>query len=343
MSCVILLIVLAMQTTAPATQPASLLKGEIFFTPPPDDGWRETRRGEAGNFIEYRWEDRAIMHVTVTPAQLAFTKELVRKMGDTVCQKILKDANANNVQLLQPPTIEPDGRFTLRIRHRYMADGAENNQLQIYREVGNFLVHVAITVRSETADESVESLQADAEKLLLEAKSGKQLARERSAAPPAPGTPIAINEARLRLTPPGGWDVETKPIAEGIVATIRDPEDRTNLIAVSVRPLPPEARRDAKLRDILVEEIVNAESQQFVLEGATLNGSAEPVKDTRFLRKTRSRYETKDIRFQITSRQMRVGDVIMSVTCVCLEDTATFVDKLADDVAVKARPISTRP
>lgn len=334
----LLMLVLAVPSTAPTTQPATLAKGDFIY-PAPTDGWEIFKRSDDGNAIIYKWEDRAFLQINLTPATLGFTKEVARKMGNMICQKLLKDAQEKGYTLLQPPSIEDDGRFILKVRNRFLQSDTETNQIQIYREVGNFLVNVSVSVRGDS-EEQVKSLQADGENLLLAAKSAKQISHEQSKQkPPAAGKPITLSQAHLRVTPPGDWATDTKDAPEGVVLTLRESADATNLIAISVRQLPPEAKRDGKLRDIIIEEMAKAESSQFTLEGARLVGETQTIKDSRFLRKTRTKYETKDVKFQILSRQIRVGDAMVAVICLAMEDSVDRIDRITDDVAVKLRAV----
>jgi len=333
----LLLLTLLAPSTAPATQPSTLAKGDFVY-PSPTDGWVEFKRTDDGNGIIYKWEDGAFLQINLVPATSGFTKEMSKKMGNMICQQLLKDAQAKGYTLLQPPSIEDDGRFILKIRHRFLQGDVETNQVQVYREVGNFLVNVAISVRDGSEDQ-VKTLQGEGEALLLAAKSAKQISREQAKQKPAAaGKPITLPQAKIRVIPPADWIVENKDAAEGVVATLRDAADATNLIAISVRPLPAEAKRDPKLREVILDEMARGESQQFTLEGATLIGEIQVMKDSRFLRKTRTKYETKDVKFQILSRQIRVGDAMVSVTCLALDDAVGRIDKTADEVAIKIRP-----
>jgi hypothetical protein len=92
------------------------------------------------------------------------------------------------------------------------------------------------------------------------------------------------------------------------------------------------------VRDALVDEIVKGEKAQFKFDGANVVGDTETVKDNRFLKKERTRYEKTDARIQVTSRQRRIGDVVVSVTMASLEASATDIDRLADEVAMSLRP-----
>ena len=73
------------------------------------------------------------------------------------------------------------------------------------------------------------------------------------------------------------------------------------------------------------------------IEGAQVQGDSQTIKDNRFLRKTRTKYQAKGKGFQIGSRQLRVGNSVISVTTVSLDEQADTVERLADDVALSIR------
>jgi hypothetical protein len=90
--------------------------------------------------------------------------------------------------------------------------------------------------------------------------------------------------------------------------------------------------------------MANGETAQLKIEGAEPVGQTVNVVDRRFLHKTRTRYRAKadGRQFDISSRQLRVGDAILSVSVVSLEDAYETIDKLADQVALSARPASAK-
>jgi hypothetical protein len=150
--------------------------------------------------------------------------------------------------------------------------------------------------------------------------------------------PTALPNAKIVFNGPAGWSEDTNDNTSGIVATYHDPVEQFNTIVISVRPLPPEANKDPKIRDALVEEIVNGEKASFKFDGANVVGETETVKDNRFLKKVRIRYEKADSKIQVTSRIRRIGDAVVSVAMASVESSADDVDKLADEVAMTLRP-----
>jgi hypothetical protein len=326
-------------STAPATRPAveTLLAGKLTYTPPA--GWDLQGKLDGGKTAAYALEpDRARLAITVNEQEIALDDAAATRMGQYICKKLREDVPRSGAEIHTPPRAEKDDRFFLRVHDSYTRDGKLCERLQIYRVLGLELVTVAVTSFGDSPDE-VTTIFADAERMLLSVEApGRKLSSAQAGKPRAPASkPVVLEEAGLRLTPPPGWRVELSDHAEGIIATFRDPDDETNMIAVSARQLPREARSDPKLRDALVDQIVGAERQQFKIEGATLQGTEQLIKDNRFLRKSRTRYQTKEKQFEVGSRQLRVGNTVVSVTAVCLLDHSPDVEKLADDVAAQAR------
>jgi len=328
-------------STSPSTVPATdtLLGGKVTYIPPP--GWDLRGKLDGGRTAAYLLEpDKASLAITVNEQDVALDAAAALKMGQFICKKLREDVPRSGAEIHTPPRVEKDDRFFLKVRDRFTRDGRLADRLQIYRVIGLELITVAVTAYSDSP-EDVKVIHEEAEQLLLSAAApGRnaaakpQAARARGA---AAAKPMVLSQARIRITPPSAWRAELTDSAAGIVATFRQEADETNLIALSVRPLPKDARTDPKLRDIIVEEMVAGEKQQFKIEGAEVKGSTETIKDNRFLRKTRTRYQAKDREFQVGSRQLRVGNTLVSVSTVSLIEQSDGVEKLADDLAVGIR------
>jgi hypothetical protein len=281
-------------------------------------------------------DDSALLTLVVAPQQSAVEDQLARKLGPLIVKTIEEQAAKGEIESLSPPKIERDKRFLLRVHDRFKAKGKIGDRVQLYRGMGKYLVSVTATDFSENSDRG--KLTHERGELFALSVALNRPDRERQ--PPAPATrPTTFSQARVRLTAPPGWRGETNDQPAGIIATWRDPDDRTNLIAASVRQIPKEARSDPTLRDAIVDEIVAAERQSFVIDGAEPAGQTQTINDKRFLRKTRTDYESRGVKFRVTARQIRVGSTILSVTVVALQDRADEIDALGDNVAVEARAV----
>jgi hypothetical protein len=264
------------------------------------------------------------------------------KIAQSLAKGIKDHADKGDFELVTQPKTEPDDRFFLRLHHKFKKGELVGDEIQIIRVIGLDLVTVAATAFTDNPDEAKQVFD-DAAKTLMSVKTAKQAAMSTpthgavSKARPATH-PTALPQAKIVFNGPGGWSEETNDNTTGIVATYHDPVEQFNTIVISVRPLPPEAKKDPKIRDALVEEIVNGEKTSFKFDGANVVGETETVKDNRFLKKVRIRYEKADSKIQVTSRIRRVGDAVVSVAMASVEANANDVDKLADDVAMTLRP-----
>jgi hypothetical protein len=163
-------------------------------------------------------------------------------------------------------------------------------------------------------------------------------------APQAPVTagpatqPVLFRQARLRITPPSGWDAEPTDKPSGIIVVWRDPADSTNIITLSYRLLPASARNaDASLRTMAINELARGEKPDFQAAGAKAIGATTNVNDKRFLRKTKSDYDVKGSTITVGFRQVRAGDGVVSITSISLQDKSAAVDEIADKVATDVR------
>jgi hypothetical protein len=328
-------------TTAPATE--ALINGDIVFVPPA--GWKLDGKTDNGRLAKFsRSDPLAALVVNVDPQPDVLDDSAAPKIGQLLCKKIRDNAAAGQFELLTQPKVETDDRFFLRIHHRFSHEAETADELQIYRVIGKNLVAVAVTVFTDTTEQA-KPVFTDAENTLLSVRTARQqavIAARTSAATPKthPATrPTVLTQAKIRFSAPAGWDADTNDNPAGIVASYKDPSQGFNTIVISVRPLPPEAKTDPKLRDVLVDEIVEGEKAQFKFDGAQINGSPEKITDNRFLRKERTRYQKADSKIQVTARQLRIGDAVVSVAMVSLDANATDIDKLADEVALTVKPI----
>ena len=336
--CMLVSSVSAQPTSAPATAPVTetLMKGDITFTPP--DGWKLDGKANNDRLAKLSHaKPLAVMVVNVDPQQAPLGDSAAPQIGQMLIGKIRDNAKKGDFELLEPAKAEKDDRFFLRIHHKFRKGTEVGDQLQIYRSIGKNLVAVAITVFTESPEESKKAF-ADAEQLLVGVNKNKPGSAAHNAKATKPATrPTMLHAAKIIFNGPAGWTEETNDNATGIVASYHDPVDSFNTIVISVRPLPPEAKKDPKMRDALVEEVVKGESTSFKFDGAQTVGDPEVIKDRRFLKKVRIHYEKPEAKIQVTSRTMRIGDQVVTVAMACLDSAAAETDKLADDVAVTLR------
>jgi hypothetical protein len=337
-------------TTAPAPDRQTLAGGAISFAIPDGLKLLGKRNDDLGAGLAPP-DDSALVQITVAPQTTTIDDHLGPKLGQLVIKTIKEQAAKGEIETIAPPKMETDDRFLLRVHDRFKQKGKTCDRVQLYRGVGKFLVSVTATAFSDDTAKS-RPIHLLGEQLMQGVKLNRQQQQQpkqpqqqpRTSKPAGPGVspttrPVSFPSAKIRLNPPTGWREESNDNPSGIIATYHDPDDRTNLIAVSVRQLPAEAKTDPKLRDALIDEIVKGEKQSFAIDGAQPQGQAQTITDRRFLRKVRTDYEAKGVKFRVTSRQIRAGDAIVSITIVALQEQADAIDTLADQVALSARPM----
>jgi hypothetical protein len=331
---------------APATAPSavveeSLMKGDILYTAP--DGWTLKGKNKEDRLAAYMHTDpTATLVVNIDPQQQVLDDSAAAKIGQQLCQNIRNNAGKGGYELIELPKAETntDG-FFLRIHHRFKKGNQTGDQLQLYRVIGRNLVAVATTVFTDSPEQSKPIFEQAAKTLqgVHTAGQGSRIAAIHAPAARPTTRPIVLPQAKIRFSPPAGWTEETNDNPKGIVATYHDPADGANMLVIDVQPLPKEARTDPKLRDALVEQIVNGEQTELKVPGAQPAGPPQPLTDHRFLRKQRTSYESSDAKFQVTSRQLRIGDVVVSVAMLSRQENAAENEKLADDVALTLRAL----
>lgn len=340
---------------APGTAPHSdtLLNGGITYSPP--TGWTLIGKRQDDRSAGYSLEHpRAQIVVSVAPQQADIRRALAPKLAEQMSQAIAAEARKGNIESVGEPVVEDDARFLLRLHDRFRAQGLSGNRVQLFRAVGRNLVNVVTTAFTEDPAEATKIFEIG-ESVALSVRLSREPDDPRAgdepliSFDPKPATrpyattqPAPFQEVRLRIAPPAGWTLNKSGAASGLIATWRDPEDSANLISLVYRPIPREARRDARLRDLAVEQIASGEKPTFEVDGAEPAGQTQTLADPRFVRKTSTDYRSRgNVEFRVTLRQLRVGDGVASITSVALKDKADAVDALADKVAAELRPLSS--
>jgi hypothetical protein len=165
--------------------------------------------------------------------------------------------------------------------------------------------------------------------------------------PPAPvgeepTRPSSFGKGRVKLFYPAAWTEERSDQDEGLIAMYRDPADGTIAVLVSVRAIPKEVANDEKLRKFTAEQLARSEAQTLQFGDAKPVGKPEVIADERFVRKTRTRYSGSDGEFEVTSRQVLVGDSLLSIAAVAPVESAEQTSERADAMAAGAKPLGRR-
>lgn len=331
--------------SAPSGSTESLMDGAITFTPPPsDDGWTLAGKTHDGRTLAYAIGKHVAMAVNVTPQDTVLDDSAANKLGPFIIKRTRDEVAKSGAQSIEPPKNERDDRFFLHIHDRFKKDDKTADRLQVYRVIGKNLVTVATTVWTEDADEA-KKMHEVTEQVALSVGgpggAGHHVGAKPQTVKPRLATtkPLMLSDAKLRVSPPASWTADVHDGSSGMVATFRDPQESGDVIGVNVKPLPKEATKDPKVRDAFIDEMLSGEKQEFKIDGATVDGASETVKDNRFLKKVRTKYQGGGKRFLVTTRALRLGDQVVSVSSIGVDDAGTSVEQLADELATGIRPI----
>jgi hypothetical protein len=150
-------------TTKPATQPTSaparvrdgLLGGSVRFLVPSQ--WRLFDRKEDQTQVFYHPSPEVgTVSVMVTPqgsvipAKDQATRDRIAK---TLLGLINKDLATRSVQVVNPPKLESDERFFIKIHERYTDGDYLLDVVHMYRVVGFNLVSVRVSFQNDAKDE----------------------------------------------------------------------------------------------------------------------------------------------------------------------------------------------
>jgi len=332
----------------PAARPADepILGGALFFRPPPDD-YHLLGRSENDRSIHYATADGAgAINLAVVPQDNAIGN-LSQPIAQAVVRKLKAEFEEGHTPVLMQPRVEKDPDLFIRIHEKFKnADGRSIDQIHIFRVIGIYLVSATVTAASDDPA-AVNQIHKLGEDLLWTVHTAAARPASRPSprnAPPAPAPePVTFAESGIRLLPPRGWNADTADNPQGVIATYHDLAHARRLIVVSARPLNDVVRRDAPLREALLNELLEADSRYVAGRGATATGRVLPQRDARFAHKARMSFLAPDGDLLADSRQVIVGATAVSVLSVSPPDEAADTEKAGDAVAASLRAALPKP
>jgi hypothetical protein len=355
--CLVLFTSLILCTSAcaadePATAPAqsatdTLDHGAIDYAAPASPQWKLIGKRSDDLSAGYRAEDQSEIVIVAAPQKQAIQNGLGAVLAKRIKETVQAEAAKGNIEIIEQPKVEPDDRFLLRMRDKFKAQGKTIERLELFNGVGKNLISVTIKSLSDDADQTKKIFEAG-EEVMLSIRTHRpgeppprvpthlSLPHSENKVVAATTKPVTYPEARLRVSPPAGWRAESTGNSSGLIVTWRDPNDETNLIMLTYRPIPDDAKKDPKLRALAVEQTAAGEHPSFNIEGGEA-GPTQTITDRRFLHKTRTDYNVKGTNVRVSFRQVHAGDGVASVTSVSLTQSADDVDALADKVASEVR------
>jgi hypothetical protein len=327
---------------APATAPGAaetLSHGQVLYTPPAD--WKLIGKSKDDRHIGFALEgNRGQLVIAIAPQPQAVTATERAKLSELLTAKLTNtikgEATKGNIEIIKEPTTESDPRYLVKMHDRFRAKGLHADRVQLVRDMGRFILTVVSTAFTEDEAE-MKQVHAAGEQLMWSMKQNKPDSPAPTAREGELAKSVVFAEPKLRVSPPAGWKAEPTRGASGLIVVWRDPTDSSNLITLTYRPIPADAKKDPSLRDVAIDRIASGEKPTFQMEGAQLVGQTQTVPDKRFIRKTRADYKSKDVQFRVGFRQVRAGDGVVSITSVALHDKAEVIDALADKVAAEVR------
>lgn len=364
----------AQPTTRMVDRSPTLSKGQLQFDPPP--GWVFAGRSEDDLAVAFQSGDReASLQMNVTPHQSAIPQS-AKVRQDMAQQVVIKlkqaQAEAKN-QVVMEPTVEADPRLLVKVHQRYKAQGIFVDQVLAMRVVGRSMLLMvsyartedqvqARTIHEQTLDALMSVRPGTGRSTTAEAgdedhmpdgatsrqggatsrPTGKITVIDPSTRPIEPGKTITFAKAQIRLATPAGWKVLENDAPSGVIATLRNPQSTSDLMMISVRPLPAEAGRDPENRRKIAEQLALGEKAAFKPDKGEATGEPEVLPDPRFVRKTRTKYDAQGLRFWVESRQILAGNALVGVTSLTTEDRADLIGQAADDLATGVKAVGER-
>jgi hypothetical protein len=136
-----------------------LVKGAVRFLVPVE--WEIEERNENGLQVRYRADDSGQAKVSMLVTQQAQgippnDARLRQQLAKFVIDGLNKSLKEHGAEIIDPPKIEPDARFFLRIHERFKDKEGEGvyDQVHFYRAVGINLIDVTATAVTEDKEEA---------------------------------------------------------------------------------------------------------------------------------------------------------------------------------------------
>jgi hypothetical protein len=347
-----------LRAAAPTSEPTelwqALAQGEVRYTIP--DWWELKSRAEDGLSANYKTGDEMgslTIGMTLQKVPIADTSGNRMRLGNMILKSIKDDLDKKGVEYVEQPKLQKDERFLVSIKEEVRYQGSVLRQIHIYKQIGYYLVFVTVGAGTENQAQADEILKAG-EQVLEGALSGKRGGKlpegpaTRRAAAPMPDrsrhktAPLetvgessiksegpkvtTFRKAGIAITPPAEWKVIAADTDEGLLATYRHPTDASQRITIHVRRFSP---GDGSSRDSIAQEMAT--------EDTRIGKPVATEPDKRFLKKTRSEYEKDGVKLQIASRQVAVGNLMVSIASTSPPEKAEDVTRLADDLAAGIR------
>lgn len=153
---------------ATVTVPATL--GAYRYNAPSE--WAAHTPKETPLSAMYRSPDKLSVLLVRIHVKGSAPPEMARKYAETVIQPLNQEFKKSKTQVVEPPNVQNDRRFFLKIREKIKVKDKTAQQYHIYRNVNKDMVELTAITTTES-DEDASAFLKLAEDLLLSFKEGK--------------------------------------------------------------------------------------------------------------------------------------------------------------------------
>ena len=275
--------------------------------------------------------------LTAQPQRGLLTSPTVRKkLIDALLDELRAEGKAVSAEILTPAAIADDPDLFARVTDTIKSGGKTSARSKSVRLLSGQLVGLYVVATHPDAEKRKVMLAAAEAELL------KKVAPARAVAASVTKSPAVVaKEARIRFLPPSGYRATLAPTATGVVATLTSeahPERRIVVTVVNLE-VPPGQSVNREVIGTAADRAIELETEKLTLPSPL--GEFELAVDSRFFRRQR-RFAGEDLaRVASDSRQIRLGNVVVSVAMACPEDeeeeTARAADTLAESVEALRR------
>jgi hypothetical protein len=273
--------------------------------------------------------------LTVQPQRGSLTAPSVRqKFVESLLEELRAEGKSLRAEVIEPAAVAEDPDLFVRVTDTIRASGRVSSRSKSARLVGGQLVVLyAVATHADAAQRKAMLASAETELLKRVVRAGIGAAAGGAA---KPAEAVVAKEARVRFVPPPGYKTELTGAARGVVAVLTMEAFAERRIVVTVVPLEVPAGQtvNAEVIGTAADRAIELETERLSLPQPV--GEWERAVDSRFVRRQRRMAGDDLNRFVTDSRQVRVGNAVVSVAMACPEDeeeeTALAADAIAEGV-----------
>jgi hypothetical protein len=298
-----------------------------------------------GDLLTLRSGDSVLVSILISRQQGLLTNPTVRKSRiRELLDQLRSESRSLAAEILAPAAVIDDPAWYAKVSDRIKTAESTLLRARTLRLTGRDVLTQYTVVSDPDPDKAARALAAAETALLARIEPNRSVpATRRSGESPKPtDTAVTLRRARLKFETPEGLAVRPHDLpeggTEGVVAVLVDPAHPARRLSITVVPVIP-ATPGAEVSN---ELLIAAADRAVTLESARIeipDAEPEAVFDSRFFRRQRRTGGDPSSPFVSDTRQLRIGNAIVSIAMITTPADEDEASKLADELAESITPL----